>query len=88
MPVNVALIGLGRIGGSPALRLHAEPQVRLSGNDRDPDLAGSRGWLGQAHGGLPAVFNRSPSLPSTGEMLGRLVLGGLASPRGSFGPGG
>lgn len=51
-----------RPGGSPAPRQHAEPQVRLSGYDRDPDPARSRGWLGRAHWGLPAVFSGAHQL--------------------------
>jgi prephenate dehydrogenase len=56
MTVNVALLGLGRVGGSLAACLHSQPELRLAGYDSNPDwarLAHSRGWLRQAHWNLP-----------------------------------
>jgi prephenate dehydrogenase len=55
MTINVAVLGLGREGGSLASALHARPDMRLVGYDSNPDAAREahkRGWLRQAHWNL------------------------------------
>jgi len=39
MPIKLTLLGLGRLGGSLALRLNANPDLALSGYDGEPEVA-------------------------------------------------
>ncbi len=55
MTVNVTLLGLGRLGGSLALALKANPELRVSGYDKVADvarLAQSRGIVQRAYWNL------------------------------------
>jgi prephenate dehydrogenase len=55
MPVNVTLLGLGRVGGSLALALKAQPELRVSGYDKVADIARfaqSRGVVQKAYWNL------------------------------------
>jgi len=52
MTVNVTVVGLGRLGGSLARRMMTEPQIQVSGYDRDTGLAREaqrQGALHKAH---------------------------------------
>ena len=49
MTVNLTIIGLGRIGASLARRLVAQPQLRLAGYDRDPEVAREAQRQGLVH---------------------------------------
>lgn len=56
MTINVAILGLGRVGGSLALALHSRSEMHVVGYDAEPDVARQaqrRGWLRQAHWNLP-----------------------------------
>jgi prephenate dehydrogenase len=55
MPVQIALVGLGRIGGSIGMALSAHNGMQIAGFDRDPDaarVAQSRGAIHRAEWNL------------------------------------
>jgi prephenate dehydrogenase len=59
-PLNIAVLGLGRLGASLGLALAAagRADLRVAGYDREPDvarLAQSRKVIGRAHWNLPAA---------------------------------